>query len=137
MITKLISLIPLQVVKCQQSSIITCTCLQSWPRAGKPILRYVIGHFRDSFIRFCSLASFSKAPEAGDSPGCINVRLTANNTSSHTFIPMYPTYLQPIKTMTDALLHSVADNISSNEHHFLCPTFKIKCASVINNQQFP
>ena len=35
----------------------TCICLQSWPRAGRLMHRYVMGHLSDTLIAVCSTSS--------------------------------------------------------------------------------
>lgn len=37
--------------------LLTCTCLQSWPRAGSCMRRNVMGHFRDTLMAVCSTPS--------------------------------------------------------------------------------
>lgn len=37
--------------------LLTCTCLQSWPRAGSWIRRKVIGHLSDTLMAVCSTPS--------------------------------------------------------------------------------
>lgn len=36
---------------------VTCMCLQSWPRAGKEIRRQVMGHLRGTLMAVCSTPS--------------------------------------------------------------------------------
>ncbi len=71
----------------------TCMCLQSCPRAGNVIRRYVIGHLRGTLIAVCSTPS-SPFNGLACMPVWVKLRLTANNkgnTSTTTLIPVFLT----------------------------------------------
>jgi len=58
----------------------TCTCLQSSPRAGNTIIRYVIGHFSEMRTVGCSTELSDPLHGTAVNPDCANPLLTAQQT---------------------------------------------------------